>query len=434
VTLAADATFGGTDDWDIRNSSGNSAPADASLNGAFNLTKAGTNSISLRGVSVDSGLGDINVQAGTLTFTATASAPLTTLGNSSATATVLSNATLTLDTIGVVPGKNFVLNNGGTLKCSGTNTLNSPVTLTGAANNTISVGTGAQFTITTTIGGGGGFSKNGSSVLFLTASNTYSGNTVVSGGTLALYGGGSDGSISSSTNININPGATLDVSGRTDGTFTLMSGQTLIGGIGGGSGLINGILIANVGSVISPGGVGSTNIGSLSVSSNATLSGTTSLKLNATLGTNSWISAYAITYGGALVVTNISGTITNGQSFQLFAATSGYTSVFSSVTLPTASGLTWTNTLATNGRITAGVVPPAQPLITSVSLSGTSLVISGSNGTAGQQYTEMASTNLALPLVQWSPVLTNNFTGGNFSITNTVNPLAPQNFYILRLP
>ena len=437
VTLTGDSTFGGTGNWDIRNSSASTATADAQLNGAFNLTKVGTNSVTFRGVTVDTGLGNINVQSGSLSFTATASAPLTSLGNSSATATVFSNATLTLDTIGNIPAKNFVLTNGGTLKCSGTNTLNSPLTLAGAANNTISVGAGAQFTVTSVIGGTGGFSKNGSSVLFLTASDTYTGNTVVNGGTLALYGGGSDGSIASSTNINVTSGATLDASGRSDGTLTLASGQTLDGGLVGtnGSATINGILFASVGTTVAP-GTGSTNIGTLTISSNATLQGTTAMKLNAAAGTSDQLVAYSIAYGGTLTVTNFSGTLTNGQSFQLFVSSNGYTGTFATVVLPSATGLTWTNTLTTNGRITAGGVsgPAAQPIITSVSLSGTDLVISGTNGTAGQQFTLLTSTNVALPLSQWTLILTNTFASGNFSITNTVNPLAPQNFYILRVP
>jgi hypothetical protein len=154
------------------------------------------------------------------------------------------------------------------------------------------------------------------------------------------------------------------------------------------------------------------------------------MKISATNG-NDQIDAWSITYGGTLVVTNFSGLVTNGQSFQLFVATNGYSLNFSSVTLPSATGLTWTNTLTTNGRITAGVVPPAQPSITSISLSGTSLVISGTGGTATYQFVLLTSTNLTLPLSQWTPVVTNTFTGGSWSTTNTVNPSVPQNFYLL---
>jgi fibronectin-binding autotransporter adhesin len=434
ITLAADATFGGNGDWELRNTTAKTDPVNGALNGAFNLTKVGANTITIKSVNVDPNLGNINVQAGTLTFSSLTNAPLTSLGDSSATATVYSNATLTLDSLLTVPGKNFVLTNGGTLKSSGTNTLNSPLTLAGAANNFISVGSGAQFTITSAIGGGGGFSKNGSGPLFLTANNTYSGRTIVSGGTLALYGGGSDGSIASSTNISINSGAMLDVSGRSDKTLTLVSGQTLVGGVGtNGPGTINGLLVVSPGATVAP-GTGSTNIGTLSVISNATLSGATVMKISAT-GGNDQIDAAGITYGGTLVVNNFSGAVTNGQSFQLFVATNGNynAGTFGSVTLPSATGLTWTNTLTTNGRITAGVVVAGQPGITNVVLSGTSLVISGTNGTTGFQFVVLTSTNLVLPLSQWTPIVTNTFTGGNFSVTITVDPSVPQNFYMLKM-
>ena len=169
VTLAADATFGGTGDWDIRNSSGNTATADAALNGAFNLTKVGTNSLSLRGVTIDSGLGNINVQAGSLTITATASAPQNSLGNSAATATVFSNATFTFDTIGNVPDKNYILTNGGTLKSfRHQHRLEQPGDFDGCRQEHHHGECGpAQFTITSAISAAGRFSaKTAPTILY----------------------------------------------------------------------------------------------------------------------------------------------------------------------------------------------------------------------------------------------------------------------------
>jgi hypothetical protein len=93
--------------------------------------------------------------------------------------------------------------------------------------------------------------------------------------------------------------------------------------------------------------------------------------------------------------------------------------------------------LNSQGKIKVGSTAVPQPYITSVSLQGTNLVMSGTNGSAGQQYTLLNATNVALPVNQWTPVSTNSFTAANFSITNTVNPNnpnAPRNFYILRLP
>lgn len=80
------------------------------------------------------------------------------------------------------------------------------------------------------------------------------------------------------------------------------------------------------------------------------------------------------------------------------------------------------------------VVAPAQPHLTGIHLSGTTLVISGTNGTAGLQFTELTSTNLALPLNLWTPVVTNIFTGNSFNITNPVSPGKPQAFYLLQVP
>jgi hypothetical protein len=47
----------------------------------------------------------------------------------------------------------------------------------------------------------------------------------------------------------------------------------------------------------------------------------------------------------------------------------------------------------------------------------------------------LGSTNLALPLVNWTRVVTNQFdASGNFLITNSFGANAPQNFYRLQLP
>jgi hypothetical protein len=79
-------------------------------------------------------------------------------------------------------------------------------------------------------------------------------------------------------------------------------------------------------------------------------------------------------------------------------------------------------------------VAPVQPVIVSVSLSGTNLVLNATNGQSGGTYFVLMSTNLSLPLSQWTPVATNVLSvSGNFTITanNTVNRNVPQRFYIL---
>lgn len=69
----------------------------------------------------------------------------------------------------------------------------------------------------------GGLTKRGSGTLSLTGANTFTGATTVEAGTLRLSGAGA---IAASESIQLNAGATLDVSSL-PGTFTLSSGQTL---------------------------------------------------------------------------------------------------------------------------------------------------------------------------------------------------------------
>jgi PKD repeat protein len=73
----------------------------------------------------------------------------------------------------------------------------------------------------------------------------------------------------------------------------------------------------------------------------------------------------------------------------------------------------------------------------SIALSGSNLVISGTNGQSGATYRLLTSTNLTLPLSQWTPVLTNTLVGsGNFNLTDTnaVNSGGRQTFFILQSP
>jgi hypothetical protein len=77
---------------------------------------------------------------------------------------------------------------------------------------------------------------------------------------------------------------------------------------------------------------------------------------------------------------------------------------------------------------------PAPPGIGGIAVSGTSLMISGTNGAVGGTYYVLQSTNVALPLSSWTRMATNGFdASGNFAFTNTVNPNAPQQFFRLQL-
>jgi hypothetical protein len=113
-----------------------------------------------------------------------------------------------------------------------------------------------------------------------------------------------------------------------------------------------------------------------------------------------------------------------------------YSGSFSPIALPSLGvGLAWdTNSLTTNGVLQVVSTAISPPQITGIQLSGTNLVLQGTNGLSGEMYVLLNSTNVALPLNQWTPLLTNTFTAGNFSVTNTVNPTVLENYYLLKLP
>ena len=76
-----------------------------------------------------------------------------------------------------------------------------------------------------------------------------------------------------------------------------------------------------------------------------------------------------------------------------------------------------------------------QPVANSVSVSGSNLIIGGSNGLAVWPYYVLTSTNLSLPLSSWMPVATGLFDiRGNFSFTNGSATNVPGQFYLLQVP
>jgi hypothetical protein len=121
---------------------------------------------------------------------------------------------------------------------------------------------------------------------------------------------------------------------------------------------------------------------------------------------------------------------TNGTSFSVLLYGS-YTGSFTSLGLP--AGVTWQSTFgATNLTLTAGGV---KPQFGAFNLSGTNLIFNGTGGTAGSNYVMLASTNLALPLTNWTALTTNTFDGtGQFHYTNNVSPAKPRQFFIFKLP
>jgi len=227
------------------------------------------------------------------------------------------------------------------------------ITLSPSSTETFTLGSGRTGTVNSVLSGSGSLNENGNGTLVLTAANTYKGTTTVSGGTLQV-----DGSLGTNT-------------------LTVQSSATLAG-----AGTINGATTVQAGGTLAP---GDNAIGTLTVNNTLTLSGTALMAINKTAASSDLAQGIStITYGGSLVVTNLSGTLAAGDSFTLFSAGS-YAGTFSSLTFPAlAGGLTWdTSQLGVNGSITVAglatitVVPASTNLVYGNSVTLTALA----NGT-----------------------------------------------------
>jgi alpha-L-rhamnosidase len=251
--------------------------------------------------------------------------------------------------------------------------------------------------------------KVGTGTLVLSGPNTYSGGTTVSAGLLL---------------VNNTTG-----SGTGAGAVTVASGATL-----GGAGAVAGPVTVNSGGTLAPGNP----MGALIFSNSLTLAAgsTTILAVSQAPLTNAAaVVLGGLANGGALVVTNLGATpLKGGDTFTLFSA-NNYSGTFASVMLPALHpALAWnTNLLNTAGEVS--VVITTQPLLKPLAVSSRGLIFAGSGGVASAKYYLVGSSNIATPLSNWVPVLTNLFdASGDFDFTNPPVPGQPQEFYMLELP
>ena len=124
-------------------------------------------------------------------------------------------------------------------------------------------------------------------------------------------------------------------------------------------------------------------------------------------------------------------------------AAGGYHSLFIK-----SDGTLWAMGFNHNGQLGDGtyanrltpvqVMPPAPPRpgITNLSLSGLNVVLNGTNGQSGRTYNTLMSTNVSLPVNQWTLVGISSLSAdGDFSITatNAVSPNYSAEFFLLQL-
>ncbi|MDA8548581.1 autotransporter-associated beta strand repeat-containing protein, partial [Candidatus Pelagibacter bacterium] len=185
------------------------------------ITKVGTGSLTLSGNNNFGGA--VNVNAGSLVISSNNA-----LGNTTNLTTVASGATIDFQNVNYSTIE--LLHNSGTIATStGTSTFAGNVQL--FANSIVDVD-GTQLTLSGNItdSGARNLTKEGTGILVLSGTNNYSGDTLISAGTLKLTG-----SLSNLTDVTINSGASLDLqSSQTiaslnlDGSITRSAGTSTL--------------------------------------------------------------------------------------------------------------------------------------------------------------------------------------------------------------
>ena len=353
VTLTGPTTFGGAFRWDIRNPTPGSDPTGgnlAALVGNNNdLTKVSSNVIAFISAG-DTGLRDINIRAGTLTFSRS-----TTLGDPARTVTVYPGATLqfhrTSEFENNVINKVTVMTNATlAVETSGlTNQVASPITISGS--NVVSLPSADGINFQGSISGNGSITAASAGALIISGNCTYTGGTTVGGGFLQV-----DGSLG------------------TGGHPLAITGPTVIGGNGT---ILDPIGTLPAGSTLAPGD----SVGALTLSGALVMAPGSSnvFEINKDLGTNDVLKGLtSVTYGGTLVLNNVGSTIyAPGDSFKLYYAGSYGGSFAAIAPAVPALGLVWvTNTLPTSGTIGVALLPNPIPLIVN---SASSLVSNSVN-------------------------------------------------------
>ena len=361
IISSSSISLGGGTTLSFTHGSGDTATINSTISSTGGLAKSGAGTLTLGSTSNNGGWsGAMSVTGGTLTA-----------GAGSNPASTLSSGTLTLD--------------GGTLAMTvtgagSTTTLANNVVL-GASGGTFNItgGAGANTANLTGVISGGDLSKSGTSILQLSGTNTYTGTTTVSAGTLRVGGdanlGGGAVTLAGSTVLDVTGATTIDNAIALSGNATVSNSNsvTLSGAISGANDLTkSGSGTLTLSGTNSYSGT-SVSAGTLSVSSDGNLgSGTVTLASGTTLavtGATTIDNAISLS-GNASIDTSaavtLSGTISGANTLTKAGA--------STLTLSGTNSYSDTNvsagtlSVASDGNLGSGAVSLA---------NGTTLVVTG---------------------------------------------------------
>ena len=247
--------------------------------------------------------------------------------------------------------------------------------------------------------------KIGTGKLTLGGNNIYAGGTTVTGGILM---------------INNTTG-----SGTGTGDLSIAGGATL-----GGTGIIGSDTTLDDFAVLAPGN----STGTLTFNNSLTLGEFSVLNFELGASSDSVAANGALTLQGTLNVIPVADF--GAGTYTLFTYNPAQTFNYSGLTLGAVpDGFNFAINTNTPGQVNLIVSLPTPPSFGQTVLSGGNLIMTGSGGTPDADYYLLTSTNVALPLAQWTRSATNQFDSeGNFAVTNSVTSQPRQFFRVQVAP
>ena len=89
----------------------------------------------------------------------------------------------------------------------------------------------------------------------------------------------------------------------------------------------------------------------------------------------------------------------------------------------------------TAASVTIVEIVTTRVIAQTITRAGNQVIINGTGGSPGASYRMLTTTNIELPAVQWTPVVTNQLSaGGGFSYTNAIQPNLPARYFRVSVP